>query len=118
VLKDTIAKFLKLDTLIGNLTGYVEVRLELLKLEVKEDLARGLAKAAVFMAIGVVSLLFIFLISMAIAYKIGEEIGIFGGFAIVAVFYVFVALLLWLFRNAIGEKIEKQLKGIMKLKKK
>ena len=118
MLKDSILKFLKLDSLVSHLTGYVETRIELMKLELKEDLARTLSKAIVFLVLGLAFMMFIFFISMAIAYKIGEQIGIFGGFATVAGFYVLVALVLLLFRENIGEKIEKQLKGIMKLKKK
>ena len=43
MLKDTLAKFFKVDSLIENLTGFVETRVELLKIEVKEDFAKGLA---------------------------------------------------------------------------
>lgn len=109
---------LKLDGLIGNITGYVETRLELMKLELKEDLAKALAKAIVFIVLGFVFTLFILLISLAVAYKIGESLGNFGGFAVVAGFYFLIALVLLLFRDTIGEKLEKQLSEIMKQKKK
>ena len=109
---------LKLDGLIGNITGYVETRIELLKLELKEDLAKALARAIVFVVLAFVFTLFILLISIAVAYKIGESTGIFGGFAIVAGFYLLLTLVLLFFRDAIGEKLEKQLSEKMKQKNK
>ena len=117
MLKDSILKFLKLETLIENLTGYVETRIELTKIEIKEDLAKGLAKVAVFMLIGVVLILFIILISVAVAYLISQSVGTFGGFTIVAGFYLLLGLLLFVFRDAITEKLQEQLIQIMKKKK-
>jgi len=118
VLKDTILKFLKMDSLIENITGYVETRIELLKIEMKEEVAKSLAKALVYAVILVLSTLFIFLISMAGAYKIGEAVGTFGGFAIVAGLYLLAGLLVFAFRNAITEKLEGQLQEKLKKKKK
>lgn len=117
MLKDSILKFLKLDSLIENITGYVEARFELLKMEVKEDFAKGLAKMAVFMLMGVVFMFFLILISIAVAHLISKSVGPFGGFAIVAGFYLLVGLMLFVFRNAIMEKVQEQLMQIMKKKK-
>src|SRR5688572_10241369 len=54
MLKDTLSKFFKVDSLLGNLTGYVETRVELLKIEVKEDVAKGLAQAVSYLFIAFV----------------------------------------------------------------
>lgn len=116
MLKDSIFKFLKLDGLIDNLTGFVEARIELTKMELKEDLAKGLAKVAVFMMMGAVLALFVILISVALAYLIAESVGIFGGFSIVAGFYLVLGLLLFAFRNTIGEKLQEHLIQLMKKK--
>lgn len=118
MLKDTLLKFLKMDSLIENITGYVEARIELMKIEIKEEVAKGLAKALVFIVILAVFTLFVMLISVAVALKVGEYVGMFGGFAIVAGFYLLLVLLLSLFRESIIEKLEKQLEGVMKKKKK
>jgi uncharacterized membrane protein YqjE len=85
VLKDTFLKFLKMDSLIENITGYVETRIELLKIEIKEEIAKSLSKALVYVIIVGVVMLFVLLISMAGAYKIAEYVGMSGGFTIVAV---------------------------------
>jgi uncharacterized membrane protein YqjE len=68
VLKDTFLKFLKMDSLIENITGYVETRIELLKIEIKEEIAKSLSKALVYVIIVGVVMLFVLLISMAGAY--------------------------------------------------
>ena len=106
-----------MDSLIENITGYVEARIELMKIEIKEELAKGLAKALVIVLMIAVLTLFVLLISMAAAFKIGESVGQFGGFAIMAGFYLLLGLLLYLFRNSISEKLEAQLTEIMKKKK-
>ncbi len=118
MLKDTILKFLKMDSLIENITGYVEARIELLKIEMKEEVAKSLARALVYAVILALSTLFILLISMAVAYKIGEKVGTFGGFAIVAGLYLLSGLLVYGFRNSIIEKLEDQFQEKMKKKKK
>jgi hypothetical protein len=86
-------------------------------MELKEDLSKGLAKVAVYMLMGAVLTLFIILISVAVAFLIAKSIGTFGGFAIVAGFYLLLGLLLLAFRNAITEKLQEQLIQNMKKKK-
>ncbi|MBT1690668.1 phage holin family protein [Dawidia soli] len=118
MLKESILKMLKLENLVSNLTGFVETRIELMKLEVKEDLAKAIARIALFIIIGFIVTLFILLISMAIAYKIGESTGVFGGFAIVAGFYLILAVVLVICRDAIRDTLEKRLSENLKQKKK
>ena len=117
MLKDSILKFLKLDSLIENLTGYVETRIELTKMEIKEDLAKGLSKVAVFLLVGAVFSLFVILISIAVAHLIAKSIGPVGGFAVVAGFYLLLGLLILAFKNAIIEKVQEELVQMMKKKK-
>ena len=118
MLKDSIVKLLKLDGLIDNVTGYVEARIELMKLEIKEDVSKALAKLAMIMVLVFAFSLFVLLISMAVAFKIGERAGTFGGFAIVAGFYFALILILVLFRDTISAALEKQLEKIMNRKEK
>jgi uncharacterized membrane protein YqjE len=118
MLKETLLKFLKLDGLIDSLTGYVEARIALMKIEVREELANGLAKALVLVLIIALFTLFVCMMSFAVAYEIGESLGTFEGFAIVACFYLIVGLGLFLLRNPITEKLEKELGTKMGKKKK
>ena len=116
--KDSILKLLKLDGIIENVTGYVEARIELLKLDIKEDLARGLAKVAVYVVLALAFMVSLSLISMAIAFKIGETLGNFAGFGIVSGVYFLFGLVLFLFQDSITTSIEKKEKELMTKKKK
>jgi hypothetical protein len=57
------------------------------------------------------------LISVAVAHLIAKSIGAFGGFAVVAGFYLLLGILLFAFRDAITEKLQEQLVQIMNKKK-
>ena len=118
MLKETILKFLKMDSLIEHVTGYVETRIELLKIEMKEELAKTLSKALVYLVIAGMVMLFVLLISMAGAYKIAESVGTSGGFTIVAAIYLLVGLIVFAFRNSITEKLESRFQEKMNKKKK
>src|SRR6478609_5008026 len=118
MLKDSILKLFKLDNLVNNMTGYVEARMELVKLEVKEDLTKAIAKLSVFVFLAFAFTLFLMFISVALALKIGESVGTFEGFTIVAGFYLAIALMLLFFRDAISSGIERQITEMMKKKKK
>lgn len=116
-MKDTILKFLKLDSLIEHLTGFVETRIELMKVEVQEEIARVLSRALVFIVITSILTLFILLFSIAVSFKISERLGNFGGFAVVAGFYLLIGVVLIGFRTQISENVENKLEEIMKRKK-
>ena len=118
MLKDTLLKFLKMDSLIESITGYVETRIELLKMDVKEEVSEGIAKALVYVAIVALVTLFVLLISMAGAYMIAEWVGTSGGFAIVAGVYLLLGLLVYAFRNSITETLENRFQETMNKKKK
>ncbi|MBL7859235.1 MAG: phage holin family protein [Cyclobacteriaceae bacterium] len=116
MLKDTILKFLKLDGILSNLSGYVETRIELLKIEIREDIAKALAKISLFILIAFVFVLFVLFSSVALAYILGRNLGIETGFGIVAGCYFLAGLLLFLFRKRIGHWIEKHVLEITKKK--
>jgi len=118
VLKESLLKFLKLDNLIDSLTGYVESRVELLKIEIKEEVAKSLSKALVLAVFLAVITLFVLMVSFAAAFKIAESQGASAGFAIVGSFYLIFGLALYVFRNAITEKLEKQMASKMEKEKK
>ncbi len=118
MLKDTVLKFLKLDSLVEHITGYVETRIELMKVEMQEEVSKVLSKALVFVVVTAILTLFVLMFSMAVAFKIAEVIGTFGGFGVIAGFYFLLGLLMFLFRNPISEKLEAKLLDIMKRTKK
>ncbi len=117
MLKDSIIKFLKLDNLISNLTGYVETRIELMKYEVKEDISKVVARTAFYFAIAIVCIFFLLFFSVAVALSLRDVVGPFWGFSIVSFFYIAVAVALLLSRNALTQRLEKGVKQIIQKKK-
>ena len=113
MLKETLLKFLKLDGLVNNLTGYIESRIELMKYEVKEDLARAISKIALQLVLLVFLLFFLLFASAAVAHKIGETLGTSAGYGIVAGFYLTLLLLIVLFREPLSHWLEKKIKDII-----
>lgn len=107
--KDVILKFLKLEGLINNLTGYLETRVELLKIEVKEEVAKLLSKTVIGLLLAFVLFFFLILLSFALSYYLGLYVGVVGGFLIVSSFYLLVGILVFIFRHDITTIIEKQL---------
>lgn len=117
MLKDSIMKFLKLENLVENVTGFVETRIELMKYELKEDVARVVSKVVLYLAVALVFTFFLFFISLAIAIKLSGMWGDFWGFATVAFFYIAVGITLFLLRDGISLKLERQLRKTIQNKK-
>lgn len=115
--RDSISKFFKVDSLISNLTGYVETRIELLKIEIKEELSKSLSTVIVFLLMAFVFGVFIVLISVAVAMQISTQWGGFAGFAIVSGFYLILGIVLLASRATIIKKLEQKLSSLFKKKK-
>ncbi len=117
MLKETLFKFFKLDGLIDSFVGFIEAKVELVKMEIREDLARGIAKALVYVSLTLMSFLFVILLSMGLAFYLGTLFqGPHTGFFIVGGFYFLAFLLIVLFRKQIEAAFEKRFVEIIKLK--
>ena len=117
MLKDTLSKFFNVDGLLSNLTGYVETRVELLKIEVKEDVAKGLAQAVSYLFIAFIFALFLTFVSIALAMLLGQRLGNIAGFSIVGLLYLIAGLILWFSREKIIARLEHTLSLLLKKKK-
>ncbi len=116
---DSIFKLLRLDNLVTNLSGYLEARMELLKIEIREDVANLLAKGLIFGAIGMCGFLFLIFFSVGLAHFLNQYLSVsFAGYWVVAGLYAVVLILFILFRNAIAHSIDGYLKKIIKHKSK
>lgn len=103
-----VLKFLKLESLLEHLSGYVEDRMELLKLELQEDAASIGTKIlliGVMLMLGLFSLLFISIAS-AIMLNI-VLVHRYWGYLIVGVVYLMFTLIALALKN--NEKIKKVL---------
>lgn len=117
MLRDSLSKFFKVDNLINNLTGYVETKVELLKVEVKEDLAEGLGKVINYLLIAFVFSLVILFLSLGVAIVVSEKLGSFWGYGIVAGFYLIVGIILMSRRETTSKQLEKKILSNLKKKK-
>jgi uncharacterized membrane protein YqjE len=117
MLRDSISKFFKIDSMISNLTGYVETRIELLKIEAQEEISKGLSKVIVYFLLAFVMAVFVVFISVAIAMAISESLGTFAGFAIVSGFYLILGIILMLTRENLIASTEKKISSQLKKKK-
>lgn len=116
MLKDTLSKFFKVDTLLDNLSGYVETRVELLKVEAREEVAGGLAKGIAYLLVAFVLALFVAFTSVAIALLLSATLGLFVGFAIVAGFYLLLGIILWLWREKLIARLSKRFEFMFRKK--
>ncbi|HNT49618.1 MAG TPA: phage holin family protein [Cyclobacteriaceae bacterium] len=116
-IKDTIFKFLRLDNLVDNLSGYLETRLELFKIEIREDVSRVLAQALMIAAILLLSILFLLFFSVGLAHFLNSYFEQpYVGYWIVAGIYGLPCLIFIVFRKKIGHAFEQYMAALMKRK--
>jgi len=109
-IKNSIFKFLRLDNLIENLSGYVETRVELVKLEVREEIAKVLSHALMIGVLLLLALLFILFISLGWANYLNSYFkDSFSGYWIVAGMYGVPCLFIYLLRKRISHYFEQHL---------
>jgi hypothetical protein len=114
---NSITKFLKLDTLIANLTGYVEAKVELVKVEAKKEVAAGTSRAITYLLIAFVFGMVLFFLSFGIAIVLSDVLGKFAGYGIIALVYLITGLILVARRERIIKAFEKQISQPSKKKK-
>lgn len=117
-IKDTILKFFRLDKLINSLTGYTESRIDLLKIEIREEVARVLASGLMVLIIVLLGLIFIFFLSIGLAHYLNsfyEKSQV--GYWMVAGIYGLPCLIFVLFRKRISNAMETHLMNMIRRKK-
>jgi uncharacterized membrane protein len=114
-IKDSLIKFLRLDNLIDNLSGYVEARIDLLKIEIREDVAKVLAQGLVVGAVLLLALMFLLFFSIGLANYLNTFFtNIYAGYWIVAGVYGIPCLVFLLFKNRISSYFEQKMMEIIK----
>jgi uncharacterized membrane protein YqjE len=116
-IREFLSKFFRIDSFIESLSGYLEARVELLKLEVRDDVANVISRAVVFVIIACLALLFILFFSLGIAIFLNryfEEN--YTGFWIVAGFYLILVAISFAFRKQLFRQTNKFVKDHAKRK--
>ncbi|HZX74292.1 MAG TPA: phage holin family protein [Cyclobacteriaceae bacterium] len=117
-IKETIFKFLKIDNLIANFSGYIESRISLFKIEMQEDIARVLAKSLVYVAIMLFALLFLIFFSIGFAQYLNYFFSAaYAGFWIVSGIYLMIFLVCFILRDPIHKSIERNFNEMFKKRK-
>lgn len=118
-IKETLIKFLRLDNLIDNISGYAEARIDLLKIEIREEVAKTLSRAVVIIAVIVTALIFLLFFSIGLATLLNEYFGhTYIGFWIVAGIYGLPCLAFLLFKKKISAYFEHKMLELIKQKDK
>jgi uncharacterized membrane protein YqjE len=116
-LKDSIFKFLRLDNLIKSLSGYFETRVELFKIEVREEIIKVVSYGLMIGVCFLLAVLFLIFLSIGLANYMSTYYGTtFTGYWIVAGVYGLICLIIVLLRKSIGHFIEQHLKEQAKQK--
>ena len=118
-LKEKLFKLLRIDNLMENLTGYAEARLELFKLEIREDVAKMLSKAIIYGILAIFGFLFLIFVSIGMAQFLNNFFSHpYVGSWIVAGVYGVAFLGLVVFRDSIDRAFEKRFLELIKRKSK
>lgn len=116
---ETILKFLKLDNIVHSLTGYVEDRIELMKLEIREDVAKIVGRAIVMVGLFLIGFMFLVFFSAGLAHFLNRYFSeSYAGYWIVAGIYLLGFLILYFSRNSIYHGVERHFAEMIKKKEK
>ena len=110
--KSKLFKFLKIDAIIENLTGLIEARLELAKIEIKEEVAKTGARIITGIVLAFLALMIVIFLSVSLATWFNYLLdSVYLGYVIVTAFYLLVLVLLIVFKVHVWlqQKIEAML---------
>ena len=110
--KSRLFKFLKIDSILENLTGLIEARLELAKLEIKEEVAKVGAMIIAGVVFSFLAVMIVIFFSMSAATFINSLMGSkWTGYALVTGFYLVILVLLIVFKVHIA--LQKKTEGVL-----
>ena len=117
-ISSSILKFLKLDSLVQNVTGFVEARIELMKIEVREDMSKAVARGLMFIVLFLMGFLFLIFFSVGLAHFLNQFLEHpYAGYWWVAGIYGTTFLVLLVFRKSIFQYFQNQMKEMMTKRK-
>ena len=110
--KSKLFKFLRIDAILENLTGLIEARMALAKLEIKEEVAKVGARIIAGVVLAFLLVMIIIFMSITLATWLNYLLGsMFLGYLIITGFYLLFLLLLIAFKVHVWlqQKIESML---------
>lgn len=116
-IKDFLFKFLRLENLVNHLSGYVESRIALVKLEIREEVAHAVSKGIAALVLMLLAFLFLLFLSLGLAHFLNRHFeDDFAGYFIVGGFYGLVFLVLIVFRKNFLHTFENKLLELIRKK--
>jgi hypothetical protein len=114
-IKDRILKFLRLDGIISNLTGYLETRLALAKMEIREEVSSILSRGLMIMIMFMIGFLFVLFLMLGLAQYLNTVLeSEFAGYMIVSLFFGILLFVLLILRKSFFKILEKQFAELIK----
>lgn len=102
-------KLFDLNKIIDTFTGFLETKIELMKLDAKEELSGLIAKALIFLFVFVLAFLTLLLFSLGLSSVLNSYFGSsYLGFLIVGVIYLTLALLVYSQRRTLVNKVKRE----------
>lgn len=114
--KKGIFSFLNVDSIMNNLLGLVEKRVELFKVEMKEESAKAAARLVVVVIVALSLFMAALFISIGMSFAIGRMLDDeMLGFFIVGGFYLLILIILIFANKALGitAKLEKKILEVL-----
>jgi Putative Actinobacterial Holin-X, holin superfamily III len=100
---------LKIEEVVDNVTGYIESRVEVIKLDIKDQATSIGVDTLVWAIVGFFGLMALLFLSMAAGFWLGRQLESLPlGFVLVAVFYVAVGGALLLSREKLQRAVAKK----------
>jgi lipopolysaccharide export LptBFGC system permease protein LptF len=103
-------KFLKLDSLLAGIKGYIEARIQLFKLEMQEKASNVIATAIFILMVAFCAIMTMIFLSLALGFYLGHLFGNnYAGFLIIGLFYLVVLIIFGanISKGAIHSKVKK-----------
>ena len=114
-IKDRILKFLHLDEIIKNLSGYVETRVALVKLEIRDEVGGILSRGLMMMLIFMIGFLFLLFLSIGLAQYLNMLLeSQFAGYLLVALFFGLILAVLLITRKSFFRMMENKFVELIK----
>lgn len=103
-------KLFDLDKLINTLTGYIETRIELLKLDLKEGLSVAITKLVLISLLSLFGFFVVFFVFLGLAAILNDLLeSHFWGYLLVAGFFALGLFIVLALREKIADRIRKEI---------
>jgi hypothetical protein len=116
-LKEVLLKFFKLESIVSNISGYVESRVALVKMELREEVASVISRSLIVIIMMLIGFLLVLFLSIGMAGYLNTLFeGSFAGFFIVGGFYGLLLLMMIAFRKSLLTSLEKKFTKMIRQK--